>query len=54
MTTFYDFALNIEASGAKKDVKLSSETWDVNDVIVHVLYIYSQITKIKNMKCEQE
>ena len=51
MTTFYDFALNIEASGAKKDVKPSLETWNVNDVFVYVWYIYSQITKTKDMKC---
>ena len=36
MTTFYDFALKIEASWAKKDVKPSLETWNVNDVIVYV------------------
>ena len=36
MTAFYDFALNIEASGAKKDVKPSLETWNVNEVIVYV------------------
>ena len=54
MTTFYDFALKIEASWVKKDVKPSLETWNVNDVIVYVWYIYSQIKKIKNMKCKQE
>ena len=26
VTAFYDFALNIEASGAKKDIKPSLET----------------------------
>ena len=47
MTTFYDFALKIEASWVKKDVKPSLETWNVNDVIVYVWYIYSQIKKNK-------
>ena len=46
MTTFYDFALKIEASWVKKDVKPSLETWNVN-VIVYVWYIYSQIEKNK-------
>ena len=54
MITFYDFALKIEAHSTKKDVKPSLETWNVNDVIVYVWYIYSQIKKIKNMKCKQE
>ena len=54
MTTFYDFPLKIEASWVKKDVKASLETWNVNDVIVYVWYIYSQIKKIKNMECKQE
>ena len=44
MTTFYDFALKIEASWVKKDVKPSLETWNVN-VIVYVCYIYSEIKK---------
>ena len=47
MTTFHDFALKIETSWAKKDVKPSLETWNVNDVIVYVWYIYSQIKKLK-------
>ena len=54
MTTFYDFALKTETSWAKKDVIPSLETWNVNDVIVYVWYIYSRIKKIKNMKCKQE
>ena len=54
MATFYDFALKIETSCAKKDVKPSLETWNVNDVIVWVWYIYSHIKKIKNMKCKKE
>ena len=47
MTTLYDFALKIETSWAKKHVKSSSETWNINDVIVYVWYIYSQIKKLK-------
>ena len=50
MTTFYDFAIEMEASWTKKDVKLSLETWNVNDVIVYVWYIYSRIKK--NQKYE--
>ena len=60
MTTFYDFSLKIETSWAKKDVKPSLETWNVNDVIVYVWYIYSQIKKLKiwnikknNSKCSK-
>ena len=51
MTTLYDFALKIETSWAKKGVKSSLETWNVNDVIVYIWYIYSEI---KNMKYEKE
>ena len=43
MITPCDFVLKIETSWAKKDVKPSLETWNVNDVIVYVSYIYSQI-----------
>ena len=46
MTVFYDFALKIETSWAKKVVKASLETWNINDVIVYVWFIYSQIKKI--------
>ena len=49
MTTFYDFALKIKTSWAKKAVKPTLETWNVNNVIVYVCYIYSQI---KKKKCE--
>ena len=60
MTAFYDFTLKIETSWAKKDVKPSLETWNVNDVIVYAWYIYSQIKKLKiwnvkknNCKCSK-
>ena len=46
--------LKMETSWAKKDVKPSLETWTVNDVIVYIWYIYSQIKKIKGMKCKKE
>ena len=54
MTTFYNFPLKIEASWVKTDVKPSLETWNVNDVVVYVWYIYFHIKKIKNMECTQE
>ena len=54
MTTFYDFALKIETSWAKKDIKPSLETWNINDGIVYAWYIYSQVKKIKNIKCKKE
>ena len=41
MTTFYYYALKIETSWAKMDVKPSLETWNANDIIVYVWYIYS-------------
>ena len=50
MSTFYDFALKIETSRDKKDVKPSLETWNVNDVVVYVWYIYSQIKKNQKYK----
>ena len=46
MTTFYDFAPKIEISWTKMVVKTSLETWNENDVIVYVWFIYSQIKKI--------
>ena len=60
MIGFYDFALKIGTSWAKKVVKSSLETWNANDVIVYVWFIYSQIKKIKirnvkknNSKCSK-
>ena len=60
MTTSYDVALKIETSWAKMDVELSLETWIVNDIILYVSYIYSQIKKFKiwnikriNSKCSK-
>ena len=58
MITFYDFVLKIETSWAKKDFKLSLETWNVNDVIGYVWYMYFQIKKskiwnVKKNKCSK-
>ena len=38
MTAFYNFALRIEISWAKKIVKPILETWHGNDVIVYVWF----------------
>ena len=54
MTTFYNFSLVIETSCAKKAAKSILETWNVNDVIVYVWFIYFWIKKIKNMQCKKE
>ena len=54
MTAFYDFALKIESTWAKKDVESSLETWNVNDVIVYVWFIYFPIKKIKNIQFKKE
>ena len=40
MTTFYNVTLKIETSWAEKVVKSILKTWNVNDVIVCVWYIY--------------
>ena len=45
MTNCYDFTLKIETSWAKKVVKFILETWNVNDVIVYVWFIYFRIKK---------
>ena len=41
MTTFSNFTLKIETSSAKKVVKSILESWNVNDVIVYVWFVYS-------------
>ena len=54
MTTFYKFTLKIETSWTKKVLKPILGTWNANDVIVYVLFIFSRIKKIilnaKNLK----
>ena len=52
MDTFYNFTLKIETSWAKKAVKSILETWNVNDVIVHVWFIY--FWKKKLNKCNKK
>ena len=47
MTTFYNFALKVETSWAKKAVKSILETSNVNDVIVYIWFIYFWIKKLK-------
>ena len=51
MTTFYNFALKVETSWAKKVVKSILETSNVNDVIVYVWFIYFWI---KNMQFKKK
>ena len=48
MIAFYDFALKIESTWAKKVVKSSL------DVIVYVWFIYFAIKKIKNIQFKKE
>ena len=47
MTTFYNFTLKIETKWTKKIVKSILETWNINDVIVDVWFIYLRIKKLK-------
>ena len=54
MTTFYNFTFKIETSWAKKVVKPILETWNRNDDIVYVWFIYFRIKKFKNMLCKKE
>ena len=43
MTTFYKFPLKIDTSCPEKILKPIMETWNANDVIVYVGFIYSRI-----------
>ena len=43
MTTFNNFTLKINTSWAKKIAKSILETWNANDVIVYVWFIYFRI-----------
>ena len=55
VTTFFNFALKIEISWAKKVVKPIFETWNVtNDVVVYAWFIQSLIKLFKNMQCKKE
>ena len=51
MTTFYNFALKIETSWAKRVVKPISENRNTSNVIVYVWFVHSGI---KKMKCKKE
>ena len=49
MTTFYNFTPQIETNWAKNIVKFILETWNINDVIEYVSFIYVwNKKKIKN------
>ena len=54
MTTYYNFTLKIDTSWAEKIVKSIWETWNVNDFIVYVWFIYFWIKKIENIPCKKE
>ena len=41
MTTFYHFTLKTEVSWTKMVIKPVLKTWNANDVIVYVWFIYS-------------
>ena len=43
MTTFYKFPLKMDTSCPEKILKPIMETWNANDVIVYVGFIYSRI-----------
>ena len=54
MNTFCNFTLKIKTSWTKKVSKSILETWNVNNVIVYVWFIYFWMQKIKNMQCKKE
>ena len=54
MTTFYNFALKIETSWAKKVINPILETWNSNDGILYVWFTCSQIKIIKNVQCKKD
>ena len=45
LNTFYIFTLKMETSWAKKFLKPILQTWNTNDVIVYVWFVYSRIEK---------
>ena len=58
MIIFYNFTLQIETSWAKKVVKSFLKSWNINDVIAYVWFIYFRIKKLQicnvkmdNFKC---
>ena len=54
MTTFYNLTRKIETSWTIKVVKSILETWNVNDVVVHVWFIYFRMNKNKNIQGKKE
>ena len=55
MAIFYNFALKIEPTWAKKVVRPILETWDAaNDVNVYDWFIHSVTKTFKNMQCKKE
>ena len=54
VTTFYNFALKIETSWAKRVVKPILESWNAANVIAYVSFIHSLIKTFKNMQCKEE
>ena len=53
MATLYNFTLKIETSRAKKVVKYILETWNVNDIIVYVWFIFFWIKNQKYAQCKR-
>ena len=45
LTNFYNVTLKTETSWAKKFVKSILKTWNVNDIIIYVWFIYFWIKK---------
>ena len=50
MTTLLNFTFKIETSWAKKVVKSILETWNANDLIVYVWFIYRIYYRNKKTK----
>ena len=54
MAIFYNFALKIEPTWAKKVVRPILETWDAaNGVTVYDWFIHSVTKTFKNMQCKK-
>ena len=54
MITFYNFPLKIETSWAKKVVRTISEIWNANDVIVCLVYSFSDKNNFKSTKLKKK
>ena len=53
-STFYNFTLKIETIWAKKVAKPISETWNPNEVIVCLVYLFSDKKNSKNTQGKKE